>query len=82
MIKGIQIERNSKGTPTYARISIKKYGARLMPFFLENGIILENHLLKQPVKTAKLPKGSVTSKEFWNDGFKIVNEMCNQYGIV
>jgi hypothetical protein len=38
---GIYIEHNAKGTPVFARIDLTKYGERLMPFFKEVGVAVE-----------------------------------------
>jgi hypothetical protein len=35
---GVYIERNTQGVPCFARIDLKKYGEKLMPFFKEIGI--------------------------------------------
>ncbi|MDR2495538.1 MAG: hypothetical protein LBD21_00195 [Tannerellaceae bacterium] len=37
-VKGITIERNSKGDPCSATINLEMYGEKLMPFFKEVGI--------------------------------------------
>jgi hypothetical protein len=38
---GITIERSSQGIPIFARIDLKKYGEKLMPFFKEVGAVNE-----------------------------------------
>jgi hypothetical protein len=38
---GIQIEHNSKGIPTFARIDLKKYGSELNGFLRSKGIVIE-----------------------------------------
>jgi hypothetical protein len=35
---GVIIERNTQGVPRFARIDLKKYGEKLMPFFKEIGV--------------------------------------------
>ncbi|MDR0613700.1 MAG: hypothetical protein LBG45_09565 [Dysgonamonadaceae bacterium] len=35
---GILIERNAQGIPSFARIDLKKYGDKLMPFFKDIGM--------------------------------------------
>lgn len=38
-IAGIQIEKDSKGNPAYARINLKKHGEALKPFLNQIGAI-------------------------------------------
>jgi hypothetical protein len=38
---GIFIEHNTKGTPTFARIDLKKYGVELKEFFAAKGISID-----------------------------------------
>ncbi len=41
-VSGIQIEKDSKGRPAYARISLKKYGKELAPFLDGIGVFIED----------------------------------------
>jgi hypothetical protein len=38
---GITIEHNAKGTPTFARIDLQKYGNKLKDFFASEGVTVE-----------------------------------------
>ena len=38
---GVTIERNAHGKAKFARIDLRKYGERLMPFFKEIGVSVE-----------------------------------------
>jgi hypothetical protein len=38
---GITIERNANGTPTFARIDLRKYGVELKDFFAAKGVAVE-----------------------------------------
>ncbi|MCL1932912.1 MAG: hypothetical protein FWF53_03725 [Candidatus Azobacteroides sp.] len=38
---GIVIEHNAKGSPTFARIDLRKYGDKLKDFFASEGVSIE-----------------------------------------
>ncbi|MDR0546742.1 MAG: hypothetical protein LBG77_04040 [Dysgonamonadaceae bacterium] len=72
---GIAIERTDVGIPTYARINLRN------PLLAEKGVQEE---MKKNSRTPepKIPRGSISSEEFWRQGRDIVTNLCNKYGIV
>lgn len=46
-IKGIEIEKNSKGQDAFIRIDLKKYKKQLLPFLQEVGIVVEDEFEKE-----------------------------------
>ncbi|MDR0836457.1 MAG: hypothetical protein LBN11_07770 [Tannerella sp.] len=53
---GIYIEHNTKGTPTFARIDLKKYGSELRDFFFSQGIEITNVSTNKALKEAHTKK--------------------------
>ncbi len=39
--RGIYIERNANGVPSFAHIDLKRYGNKLKDFFLSEGVVLD-----------------------------------------
>ncbi|OAV71473.1 hypothetical protein Barb4_00628 [Bacteroidales bacterium Barb4] len=73
-IAGITIEKDQSGKAHYARIDIRKYGERLMPFFKEIGIDTEIspynkeyvEMINQAEKDIKAGKGKkIAIDDLW-----------------
>ena len=65
---GIYIEHNANGTPTFARIDLKKYGEELKEFFTAKGISVE----ESPYNPEFVAKVKRSKKQIQNGEYKII----------
>ena len=75
-VAGFTVERTATGSPMFARIDLRKH-ADLIPILEENGFEIE-----KKAAVGKIPRGSISSEEFWENSYKMVNDLCDKYGIV
>ena len=67
---GITIEYNAKGTPAFARIDLKKYGAELKDFLSAKGISIEKssynpEFVKKIKSQEGLPSVKIKTEDLW-----------------
>ena len=70
-VAGIQIEKDSKGRPAYARINLKKHGAAFLPQLNEMGAI-EKSWFDKELETA------ISVNELKNNLYKKIDTLFDE----
>jgi len=74
-IAGTTIKREISGYPNVRIDLLKRH--EFIPLLEEKGVTE----YKKEV-SGTIPRGSISSEKFWKEGFKIVDQLCDKYGIV
>ncbi len=81
MAAGLTIQRSAKGQPLSGSVNFREY-PEMIPIFEEKEKERKMKNPKNPAVSGVLPKGYISSDEFWAQVRANAEKMCKEYGII